>query len=105
MKSNSSYDDLIIECIDELKINKQKQKKLINEKRFAEIDANKITARKYLELERNICMLQVKHFERFIELIVQIRNIGNTKKGGYTKSSFISEFQTYIDAKKRSTVK
>ena len=37
MKNNSSYDDLIIECIDELKINKQKQSLVTNPEWFYRI--------------------------------------------------------------------
>ena len=99
MKKDKYYDDLILECIDEMKIIKQKQKKLINEKRFAEIDANKKTSKKFKELEFDILNLQVKHFERFMKLIIEIRNIGSPKNR-YQKRHFISEFQTYMDAKK-----
>jgi len=100
MKKLNSYDDMIIECIEDLKTNKQKQKNILNEKELAKIEANIKTSNKFKQLERELLTLQVKHFERFIKLIVEIRNVGSKNKG-YQKRHFIKEFETYLDVKNR----
>lgn len=100
MKEEYSYDDMIIECIEELKTNKQKQKNILNEKELAKIETNIKTSNRFKQLEKELLTLQVKHFERFVKLIVEIRNVGSKKKN-YQKRHFISEFQSYMEAKNR----
>ena len=100
MKEENSYDELILKCVEDLKIIKQNQKKLINEKNLSKIDSNKKTSSKFKKLETEILKLQIKHFEMFMKLIIEIRNLGS-QKNGYKKRHFINEFQSYMEAKNR----
>ncbi len=55
------------------------------------------TATNVSELRERVLELEVKKFEKFLEVILLVRNIGT--KGGYQKRHFISEVLKYIDNK------
>ena len=96
MKANY-YEDLILDCLADLKNIKQTQKKLINKIKLAKKESDKVTSSNYTKLNKELQELQIKHFERFAKLIIELRNIGG--KTGFQKRHLLSEFETYKENK------
>jgi hypothetical protein len=99
MKKNY-YEEIILNCLEDLAKIKKNEKKLINEMKLAEIDSAKLTSSNYTKLNTELLKMQIMHFERFAKLVVELRNIGS-KKRGFQKRHLLSEFETYKEIKKK----
>ena len=98
MTTTNHIEETILECLSDLETIKVNQRKVINGHRRAQTEVNIKTSKVVHGYQEELNKLKIKHFERFIKLIVEIRNMGN-KKNGYQKKHLISEFQNYLDAK------
>jgi len=68
--------------------------------RLADLASAKLSYSYYPKINNVLLKMQIKHFERFAKLIVEIRNIGS-KKRGFQKRHLLSEFDTYKEIKKK----
>jgi len=73
---------------------KSKWKNHLNYKQTTNIERQNIIAH-LKDLDKIVRNLEVKRFERFLELIISIRNI-DSLSGKYTKRHFLSEVDTYL---------
>lgn len=97
-KSTKSFEDDVLDLMEEFhKIQTTKEKTyatLTKEIKNAPIK----TASKVLELKFKQLELKVQMFEKFMDVMILIRNIGT--KGGYKKNHLITEMDSYLINKK-----
>ena len=93
-KTTKSFDDEVLDLMDEFrKIQLTRNKTYATYQKEIK-NASIKTATNVPELKSRLIELEVIKFEKFLEVILLVRNIGN--KGGYQKRHFLSEVENYI---------
>jgi len=93
-KSSKDFETEILDLMDEFhKIQSTRNKTYASLQKEIK-NASIKTATNVPELKSRLLELEVKKFEKFLEVILLVRNIGT--KGGYQKRHLISEVENYV---------
>lgn len=97
-KITKSFEDDVLDLMDEFHKIQATRKKTWATLQKEIKSASLKTATNVPDLKSRVLELDVKKFEKFLEVILLVRNVGT--KGGYQKRHLISEVLSYIDNKR-----
>jgi len=89
-------EEMIIEYLSEMEQIREATTKAYAQYQKAMLDGDLLTMKKAKKMEKEHLKHKIKHFEKFIDLIVNVRNLGN-RRNGYQKRHFLMEMDGYKD--------
>ena len=96
-------EDMILDALAEMQLISEASTRAYAQYQKAMLDGDLVTIRKANLMRKEHIKHRIKHFEKFIELVVNVRNLGN-RRNGYQKRHFLSEIESYKDNLKQLAI-